>query len=451
MSKTIFSCLIAAAVTISGFGLIRTADAQTVGDDNRVPSTDLNIPGDIRMVGKRDPNVRTAMAIVNGYVITETDVDHRLRWLLLQSGNSVLPADQVQAARTQVLGALIDETLQIQAAEADELSPKDAEVEKSYAGYAQQVGQTPRQLDEALIQAGSSPQSLKRQIKGEMAWQRVLGRRVGMFVNVSDDEVNATIQRLTSRKGSSEYRVAEIYVSARPGEEQQLGATAQRIADEIKQTGNFAQVAAKFSEASTAGRGGDLGWLSEDQLPEAWSRQAREMEPGQMAGPIPVAGGFSIIYLVDKRKVLVADPRDATLSLLQVAINFPPGTTEAQAKPAVDRFTSETAKINGCGSVTAIAQSIGAEVVENDQVLARNLPAPLMELLVKLNVGQATPPFGSLEDGVRVLVLCGRDAPQDLADPSFDQVKDRIENQRIEQSGRRYLRDLRRDAVIDYR
>ena len=35
--------------------------------------------------------------------------------------------------------------------------------------------------------------------------------------------------------------------------------------------------------------------------------------------------------------------------------------------------------------------------------------------------------------------------------PSSDEIRNQIETQRIAMMGRRYLRDLRRDAIIDYK
>jgi peptidyl-prolyl cis-trans isomerase SurA len=72
-------------------------------------------------------------------------------------------------------------------------------------------------------------------------------------------------------------------------------------------------------------------------------------------------------------------------------------------------------------------------------------------MLLKLSIGQATPPFGSLDQGVRVLVLCGRDDPDPAAGPSFDQIHAQLQEDRVNKRARRYLRDLRRDAVVDYR
>ena len=72
--------------------------------------------------------------------------------------------------------------------------------------------------------------------------------------------------------------------------------------------------------------------------------------------------------------------------------------------------------------------------------------------MTTLSIGQATPPFGSAKDGVRVLVLCGRDAAGVKGQSaSFDEVYAQLNEERVNMRARRYLRDLRRDAVIDYR
>jgi peptidyl-prolyl cis-trans isomerase SurA len=70
--------------------------------------------------------------------------------------------------------------------------------------------------------------------------------------------------------------------------------------------------------------------------------------------------------------------------------------------------------------------------------------------MLPMQVGQATQPFGSIEEGVRVLVICGRDEST-ANEPSFDQVYNQLNEERVNQRSRRYLRDLRRDAVIEYR
>ncbi len=92
---------------------------------------------------------------------------------------------------------------------------------------------------------------------------------------------------------------------------------------------------------------------------------------------------------------------------------------------------------------------MGAQVVTNDNIPVRALPEALQQTMLKLNVGETTPPFGSLEEGVRVLMLCGRDDPSPEAGPNYDQLMAQLEDDRVGKRAQRYLRDLRRDAVVE--
>lgn len=419
-------------------------------DKQFVPTTRLEV-ADAASVRRPLTQMRTAVAIVNGEVLTNTDVEDRLKLNLLALETPNVPEAEVARLRTQVLRNLVDETLQIQAAEQDKLVVEDAAVNSRYAAFAQQFGRTPTQMDAYLRSVGSSPATLKRQIRAESAWQKVLGRRVGYFVNVSDDEVNGVLDKLKASKGLAEYRVGEIYLSMPAGSEAQVTDTAEKILDQLRAGGNFQVYARQFSEASTAAVGGDLGWVRPEQLPAELGTVAQELQPGQVNGPIAVPGGVSILLMIDKRQVLTADPRQSPLSLRQVSIAFPPGSTEASAKPLVERFRADLSQLTSCAQVDALAQRNNAEVVENDQVTAGDLPPQIGDMMLALPVGRATPPFGTLSEGVRALVLCDRGAPPAANLPTFDQIKNSLENQRIAQSGRRYLRDLRRDAVIEYR
>lgn len=417
----------------------------------KTPQGAIVIPQDMQMFGKNDPNVRRATAVVNGDIITGTDVDHRLA-LILSSAETKPAADEVQRLRMQVLRNLIDETLQIQEARAAEIEIPEAEIDQTFARVAQQNMRAadPKAMDDYLAKIGSSSASLKRQIKGELAWQRLLRRNVQPFINVSEEEVNELLERLKAAKGTEEFRIGEIYLSSTPATQQKAGENARRIVEELRKGGSFVAYARQFSEASTAAVGGDLGWIRLAQLPQELGEAARNLQPGQLVGPIEVRGGYSIIYLIDKRQVLMADPRDALLALKQISIEFPRGISQAEATKRAGDFASAMEAARGCGAVDAVAQKVGAQVVANDQVRARDLPGPLQEALLNLAVGETSPPFGSIQDGVRVLMLCGRDDGQSENGPNFDQLMAQMEDDRVNKRAQMYLRDLRRDAIIDY-
>jgi peptidyl-prolyl cis-trans isomerase SurA len=421
------------------------AAAQT----SQPPSTGLNIPSEVRFVGPSDPGVRKATAIVNGEVITESDIDQRLA-LILASQRVELPPEERQRVRAQVLRNLIDETLQIQAAQQNEINVEAAEIDRYYQRFAGNFNQTPEAFSAYLRSVGASDRSLKRQIRGEMAWQRLLGRQIEPFVNVGEEEVQAIIDRLTASRGTAEYHVAEIFLSSTPETTNEVRANATRIVQQIRNGASFAAYARQFSEASTAAVGGDLGWVRSEQLPPELAALVTQMPVGAVSEPIPVPGGFSVIALIDSRQILVSDPRDAQLSLMQLSIALPAGTSEQQAQARARQLTQTSQAMGGCGGAQAAATSIGAELVSNDQVRVRELPPALQAMLLNLGVGQVTQVFGSAER-VSVLVLCGRDEPPPATGPTHEQVADQILQARVNSRAQRYLRDLRRDAVIDYR
>lgn len=431
-------------------GLALPALAQTVADDQAPPETSLNVPEGLTIFGKQDPNVRRATAIVNSEIITGTDIDQRVA-LILAANDAPVSDEERARLRLQVLRNLIDETLQIQEAAANDIKVDEAQIERTYGEVAAQNFRRDKSaLDKYLDGIGSSARSLKRQIRGELAWQRLLSRNVTPFINVSEEEVKEVIERLQASKGTEEFRIGEIYLSANSQNRAEVGQNAQRIIEQLQQGGSFVAYARQFSEASTAAVGGDLGWLQLAQLPPALAAVARDMQVNQLAGPVEIPGGFSLIYLIDKRKILTANPRDALLGLKQLSIAFAPGTTEAEATRRASQFASATRGIKGCGSADEIAAQLGATVTNNDQVPVRELPTPLQDTLIALSVGEATQPFGSVKDGVRVLVLCGRDDPQAEGGPSPEQLMANMEEEKVNRRAQIYLRDLRRDAVIEY-
>ncbi|WP_293880178.1 peptidylprolyl isomerase [Sphingomonas sp.] len=435
------------AVLASGL-LAVAAAAQTAPP--ATSDTGLNLPKDLTTFGKMDPHLRKATAIINGTIITGTDIDQRLALVVLANGGKIADEER-ERLRLQVLRNIIDETLQIQEAKAHDITVTQPEIDQSYARVAERFKRTPATMGAYLREQGSSERSIKRQIQGELAWSRLLRRRVEPFVNVSEDEVQSIMDRLQASKGQQEYHIGEIYLSATPQNSQEVLANGRKIIDQIRQGGSFAAYARQFSEASTAAVGGDLGWVRGPQLPEALSQTAAEIAVGQIAGPVAVPGGYSIVYMVDKRQVLMADPRDAVLNLRQMSLKFAPGASRAAVTAQAESFGKATQAMAGCGKTAEVAAAHGAEVVDNDQVKVRDLPPQLQEMLLKLSIGQATPPFGSPTEGVRVLVLCGRDEAASANAPTFDQVMSQIEENRVNQRAQRYLRDLRRDAVIDYR
>ena len=433
-------------------GVATAAVGQQADDQGSPPinsSESLHLPENPELFGSTMPSVIKATAIVNGDVITQTDVDQRLAFLSI-ANNQPIPTDQIDELRQQLLRNLIDETLEIQAAKTEKIDVKKSDVDRTVQRVAEGNKQTPQQMADFLEAHGSSIGSLRRQIEGEIAWRRLQQAKIESGVSVGDDEVKAVLDRLNASKGTEQFRVGEIFLSSTPYTEQQTLQNAAKILEQLKNGASFQAYARQYSEASTAAVGGDLGWVRPEQLPPALGSVLKEMAPGTISNPIAVPGGVSIIAVQDTRKILTPDARDAVLSVKQISLSFPKGTTREQAEPTLERFITATKNIGGCGGAEKIGAEFHAEVVQNDEVKMRDLPVAMQQIVMPLQVGQATVPYGSIDDSVRVMVICGRDQA-DAEAPTYDSVYSQLNEERVNMRSRRYLADLRRDAVIEYR
>ena len=437
--------LIAVAAAVSAAPVL----GQTV-NDNATPTTSLNIPGNVHIYGDGKANVYRPSATVNGEIITATDIEQRMALIRIANSDMVLPPEEEQRLRQQVFSNLIDEKLQIQEARAADIAIDENLINEQFARLATRFRQTPEEFTKYLASKGSSAAAVKQQIRGEVAWDRLLQRNIQSTTNVSTEEVDIIVKQLESAKGQDEFHLGEIYLSATPENIGAVAENAHKIVQALQAGGSFAAYARQFSEASTAVVGGDLGWVRAGQLPASMAEAAMQMEPGQLAGPVEVPGGVSIVLMIDRRQVLTADPRDALLSLKQLSLDFPPGTTEDKAADLATKFAEATRGIAGCGAADDVARALGASVVARDNIEMRGLPAQLQQTLVNLQIGQTTQVFGSPTEGVSVLVLCGRDMPPSAGAPNAHEIEQRLLEEKVNKRAQRYLRDLRRDAVIEY-
>ena len=113
---TKFSTMI--GLIVSAAVIATPVAAQTV-PDNEVPTTSLNIPGNVQLYGDAKPNVYRPSATVNGEIITATDIEQRMALIRIANNNINLPPEEEQRLR-----ALADEIVH---AHRDEVEPDGVE------------------------------------------------------------------------------------------------------------------------------------------------------------------------------------------------------------------------------------------------------------------------------------------------------------------------------------
>jgi len=388
--------------------------------------------------------------LVNDQPLSSFDIDQRLRLVIAISGG-VKSQKEFLKVRDQVIKSMIDEQLQLQESATVDLVIDDGQLEDFFARRAQGVGQTPEQFAQALAGIGSSKHSMQKQMEAEIAWSRLVEGRLGPFVTVSDEEVEDRIKKIFDNRGKFEYRLAEITLDINSADQEtSVKSNAEQLAARIKGGASFTEIAQQLSSSPTSAVGGDLGWATIDDLSGYYADVARDVDVGQISEPIRTASGYTILALRDRRRILVADPLDNQVKLAQLFLPLAKTEDAALAKKFEDTVSNLHLAPVPCATLPALAASAGGEDrVDLGALRLRDLQGEIRDTVIGLQVDQASNML-KMEDGWRVLVACDIQVAQ-IQEPDFDLIYNQIEQQRLSMRGRKYLRDLRRDAIIDYR
>lgn len=128
-------------------------------------------------------------------------------------------------------------------------------------------------------------------------------------VKVSDDELRTYYtQHLNDYRVPDEVKVAQILFKTTgktPDEVAKIRQTAQDVLNQLHNGADFAELAKKYSEDTTASKGGDLGWIQRGQTVKELEDTAFSLPPGQVSGLINVTYGIHIIKVFDKQSAHV--------------------------------------------------------------------------------------------------------------------------------------------------
>ncbi len=391
--------------------------------------------------------VERIAAVVNEDAISVLDLKARLRLALLSSGLPDTP-DTRQRLGPQVLRSLIDEKLQIQESKRLGVSVTEQELDTALAHVAEQNHMQRAGLEKLLEQRKVPLSSLVGQIRANIAWTKLIQRKLRPTIQIGDEEIDGTLDKLRTNIGKPEYLAAEIFLAVdQPSHEGEVRQLADRLVDEIRKGTAFPAVARQFSQAAGAGNGGDLGWIQPGQLPEELDRILVTMRPGQLSAPIRDASGYHILLIRDQRTLNGGDARETKVHLKQLVL---PIGAHGDRKTQLARAAALGERIKSCAALDEELRAAGQEKVGDvGSVRAGDLPPELGRLVNELPIGQLSPPFGN-DRQIMVIAVCERKAANGGL-PTREAIATSLSNERLDMLQRRYLIDLKRAAYVDVR
>ena len=101
----------------------------------------------------------------------------------------------------------------------------------------------------------------------------------------------------------AQYRVAQIYLP-HDKESAEIERQAEALSLKAREKGSdFAELARKHSaHPESAAKGGDMGWLPEDQLLPELRPALRDLQPGEITKPVKSTSGWHVLKLVERKE-----------------------------------------------------------------------------------------------------------------------------------------------------
>lgn len=246
-------------------------------------------------------------AVVNGEIITRNELRDRVdqvRKGLARQGTQ-LPPDEV--LERQVLERMIVEQAQLQMASDNGVRVDDVQLDRAIQRIAESNNMSVQAFRDRVESEGTSFAKFRDEVRGQIMMERVRAKEVDEKIQVGEGEVDAFIaeQNGASPDAAGEVDIAQILVrvpeQATPEQIEQQRAKADDLYRQAVGGADFGRLAASYSDGPEALQGGDLGFRSQDRLPQLFVDAIAPLSAGEVAKPVKSANGFHILKLVSKR------------------------------------------------------------------------------------------------------------------------------------------------------
>ena len=138
------------------------------------------------------------------------------------------------------------------------------------------------------------------QIKTELLWNSLIFHLYKNRISINIDEINDQLKLVQNKKKLEEYLISEIIIQ--PVEEQKIESEIKLLKNKIE-TDGFEKVAMDLSISESAIKGGNLGWLNENELSKKFKNIIANTPVGSLSKPILLPEGILIFKVRNKRTI----------------------------------------------------------------------------------------------------------------------------------------------------
>ncbi|HIQ40274.1 MAG TPA: peptidylprolyl isomerase [Sulfurivirga caldicuralii] len=260
------------------------------------------------------------VAVVEDQPILQSELDQAISATLSQLRQRGITPPPADVLRKRVLEQLILEKIQLLRAKQRGIQVSDDEVNAQLQQIAAQNGLTLAQLQQMLDeqQPGGFAQ-LRESVHKRLTIEKLRHIEVVSRIQVTENDVD---QFLKQQAGGNltRYKLRHILIAlpSAPTQEQvaEAQAKAEQLYQQVQNGADFSALAVQHSQGQYALQGGDLGWRSENELPDLFLDALDKLQPGMVTPPLKSPSGYHLLKLEEKGNTLQASERDRQQALM---------------------------------------------------------------------------------------------------------------------------------------
>lgn len=281
------------------------------------------------------------VAVVNKQVITDRDLQERVKSVMQNMNRQGVNPPPMDNLRAQALERMISDSVLAQQATETGIRVDDTVLDRTLERLAEQNRLSLAQFKVAIEQEGLSFARFREDIRQEIMISRLKEREVDNRVQVTEAEIDAYLKRQAENKTLDEdFQLAHILVKV-PEQASQAEVSKKRLrieaaAEDLKAGKPFNEVAAIYSEAPDALKGGELGWRNASRLPSLFLDALTPLKPGQVTAIIRSPNGFHLIRMID-RKSASENQIIAQTKVRHILVKVNEAVSESDAKARIER------------------------------------------------------------------------------------------------------------------
>jgi len=398
------------------------------------------------------------VAVVNKEVITLSELNDTIATAERQLKRTGTRAPPREVLERQMLEKLILDKAQLQLARERGIRVDDVQLDRAVQRVAENNRLALADFRRALESDGVPFNAFREDLRSQIVLSRLREREVDDKIQVSETEIDLFLEEMKTRPGEgSEYNLAHILVrvpeQASPERVEAARAKAAKALAEARAGEDFGRLAAAYSDAPDAMRGGVIGWRAHERLPELFSSALAKMNAGEASEVLRSPAGFHVLKLVERRGVAAANAPVAQTRLRHILVRTSEAVSEGEARRRLADLRSRI--VSGAADFAEMARVHSDDATagrggELDWVYPGDTVPDFERAYQELKVGEVSQPVRT-PFGYHLIQVLERRSADMSPERRRLQARMALRERKSEEAYQEWLRQLRDQIYVELR